>query len=44
MRLATFVLEADSEPRIGAVTTAGIVDFRQAAPALPQTLSGLLAF
>jgi len=43
MRLATFVLEADSEPRIGAVTTAGIVDFRQAAPALPQTLSGLLA-
>ena len=43
MRLITFLLDGDSEPHIGAETTAGIVDFRQAAPALPQHLLGLLA-
>ncbi len=43
MRLATFVVDNDSEPRIGAETTAGIIDFREAAPALPRTLLGLLA-
>ena len=43
MRLATFVVDAVGEPHVGAETTAGIVDFREAAPALPQTLLGLLA-
>ena len=42
MRLMTFVLDAGGEPRIGAETTAGIIDFLEAAPALPQTLLGLL--
>jgi 2-keto-4-pentenoate hydratase/2-oxohepta-3-ene-1,7-dioic acid hydratase in catechol pathway len=43
MRLATFGVDGDSEPHIGAETAAGIVDFREAGPALPQTLLGLLA-
>src|SRR5437868_3997442 len=43
MRLVTFVSEADGDPHLGAETTAGVVDFRQAAPALPLTLIALLA-
>ncbi len=43
MRLVTFVMDADGDARIGAETTAGIVDFGEAAPALPRTLLGLLA-
>jgi 2-keto-4-pentenoate hydratase/2-oxohepta-3-ene-1,7-dioic acid hydratase in catechol pathway len=43
MRLVTFVLNAGSEPHVGVETTAGIVDFHEAAPALPQTMLGLLA-
>lgn len=43
MRLVTFVLDTGGEPRLGVETTAGIVDFREAAPSLPQTLLGLLA-
>lgn len=43
MRLVTFVFETDREPHVGAETAQGIVDFRHAAPALPQTMLGLLA-
>lgn len=43
MRLVTFVLDSDRAPHVGAETTRGIVDFQQAAPALPQTMIGLLA-
>jgi 2-keto-4-pentenoate hydratase/2-oxohepta-3-ene-1,7-dioic acid hydratase in catechol pathway len=43
MRFVTFLSDTDDAPHIGAETTAGIVDFRQAAPALPQTVLGLLA-
>jgi len=41
MRLVTFRREA--EIHIGALTVRGIVDFAQAAPALPQSMLGLLA-
>ena len=43
MRLTTFLIDGDDEAHIGAEAAAGIVDFRQAAPALPKTLLGLLA-
>jgi acylpyruvate hydrolase len=41
MRLLTF--ECDGTTRIGGETSRGIVDFSVAAPALPQTMLGLLA-
>jgi 2-keto-4-pentenoate hydratase/2-oxohepta-3-ene-1,7-dioic acid hydratase in catechol pathway len=41
MRFVSFLLDGD--PRVGAETTRGIVDFRVAAPALPRTLLELLA-
>ena len=43
MRLITFTNDGSNDARIGAETTAGIVDFSQAAPALPRTMLGLLA-
>jgi 2-keto-4-pentenoate hydratase/2-oxohepta-3-ene-1,7-dioic acid hydratase in catechol pathway len=41
MRLVTFLLDGD--PRIGAETARGIVDFSVAAPALPRSMRELLA-
>src|SRR5262249_53267493 len=41
MRLVTFRRAA--EVHIGALTVRGVVDFAQAAPALPQSMLGLLA-
>ncbi|MFI5366379.1 MAG: fumarylacetoacetate hydrolase family protein, partial [Candidatus Binatia bacterium] len=41
MRFVSFLFDGD--PRVGAETTRGIVDFRVAAPALPRTLLELLA-
>lgn len=41
MRLVTFL--HDAEPHLGAETSRGTVDFRLAAPALPQTMLDLLA-
>ncbi|MFI5395920.1 MAG: fumarylacetoacetate hydrolase family protein [Candidatus Binatia bacterium] len=41
MRLVTFL--CDGEPRIGAECPRGIVDFRAAAPSLPETMLAFLA-